>query len=149
MGDGDGMTPSAAQLRELKRTNLSYPKHLVDLPRECWPDMNRSPFLTGSVPVKVMRSRSFMLVVWREANDYFRLSVNRTEWDERQKRFRDDISWDDLQRLKAEAGFGDLCAVEVYPPDEHVVNVANMRHLFLTTELPFMWRRSNQSSVAA
>lgn len=45
-------------------------------------------------------------------------------------------------RLKAECGRGDKWAVELYPPDEAVVNVANIRHLWLLPEPPaFGWNR--------
>lgn len=144
------MKPTAAQLRELKRQNMAFPPHLVEIPRERWPDMSKSPYRSGSIVLACFRSRSFVVGVWLEPNGCTRLSVNRTEWDERQQRFRDDISWDELQRLKAEAGYADLCAVEVYPPDDDVVNVANMRHLFLLPALPaFMWRRAASKSEAA
>lgn len=144
------MKPTAAQLRELKRLNATYPANLVEIPAEQWPDLSKSPFQTGSTPVTAYRSRRFLVVVWLEPNGFVRLSINRTEWDERQRRFRDDIAWDDIQRLKAEAGYGDRCAVEVYPPDQHVVNVANMRHVFLVKDPPpFMWLRENEEAQAA
>lgn len=134
--------PNSAELRQLRRDNLKYPQQLVPIPRDQWPDPSQSPYNTGSVPLGLFRSRAFMVTLWLEPNGFTRLSVNRTDWDERAKRFRDDISWDDLQRLKAEAGFGDVCAIEVFPPDAHVVNVSNMRHLFLTAGAPpCMWRR--------
>jgi hypothetical protein len=144
------MKPTSAQLREMKRQNMLFPAHLVAIPREQWPDMREAPGGgTGSNVLACYRSRAFLLVVWLEPNGATRLSVNRTEWDERHGRFRDDISWDDLQRLKAEAGFADFCAVEVFPPDAHVVNVANMRHLFVLTTPPrFMWKRAVQSEAA-
>lgn len=69
-----------------------------------------------------------------------RLSINKTShngdtWD-------DNITWDELQKIKNECGYGDACAVEIFPPDESVVNVANMRHLWLLPEPPsFMWNR--------
>jgi hypothetical protein len=141
---------TSAQIRELKRVNARFPAHLVAIPREQWPDMSQSPFQSGSIPLGVFRSRAFALVVWQEPSGSVRLSINRTEWDERKQRFRDDISWDDLQRLKAEAGFGDMCALEVYPPDVHVVNVANMRHIFLVANPPpFMWVRQQSEAEAA
>lgn len=69
-----------------------------------------------------------------------RMSVNRTaltkdgNWDA-------DIGWEELQRLKAEAGYGNMDAVEIYPSDKDVVNVANMRHLWILSEpLAFAWR---------
>jgi hypothetical protein len=65
----------------------------------------------------------------------------RTEYDPDTCRPRDGIGWDDLQRLKGEAGYGEYCAVEIYPPDADVVNVANMRHLFILKSPPaMMWR---------
>lgn len=71
------------------------------------------------------------------------MSVCRTSM--RQGRWVDGISWDDLQRLKREAGYGESDAVEVYPADSDVVNVANMRHLWiLETPIRFAWR-SRQS----
>jgi hypothetical protein len=134
----------------MRRQNALFPVHLKAIPREQWPDITISPFESGSVPLAVFRSRAFVVVAWIEPSGFTRISVNRTEWDERKGRFRDDISWDDLQRLKAEAGFGDMCALEVYPPDAHVVNVANMRHLFLVSGEPaFMWKRATQSAEAA
>lgn len=134
------MKPTAAQLREMKRQNARFPAHLVTVPPEQWPDMSKSPHQSGSQVLAAYRSRAFLVAIWLEPNGFTRMSVNRSEWDERKGRFRDDISWDDLQRLKAEAGFGDMCAVEIYPPDEHVVNVANMRHIFLINGSPaFMW----------
>lgn len=137
------MKPTSAQLRQLRKDNLGYPPRLVDLPPEKIPPLANGPFNTGSVSLRVMRSRTHCVVLWQEPNGFHRLSVNRTEWDERQGRFRDDISWDDLQRLKEEAGYGAHCAVEVYPPDAAVVNVANMRHLFLLdSPPPFMWKAS-------
>ncbi len=89
------------------------------------------------------RSRAFLVQAFHEAGGIIRLSVNRTEWCERRKRWREDISWDDLQRLKAEAGYGDRWAVEVLPADGSVVDVANMRHIWLLPEAPaFAWKRA-------
>jgi hypothetical protein len=45
-------------------------------------------------------------------------------------------------QLKRECGRGDRDAVEVYPADRDIVNVANMRRLFFPPEpLAFKWRR--------
>lgn len=103
--------------------------------------MANSPIQTGSVAIAAYRSRTFVVIVWQELSGFQRLSINRTEWDEREGRFRGDIGWDDLQRLKSEAGFGDVSAVELYPPDDEVLNTVNLRHLFLLpSSPPFMWR---------
>lgn len=45
--------------------------------------------------------------------------------------------------IKRQLGYGDFDAVEVYPKDNDVVNVANIRHLFILNEpLPFIWRKN-------
>lgn len=141
------LNPTSEQLQELERNNARFPEHLVSVAQEHWPDMDGSPFQTGSVAIGAYRSNAFVVVVWQEPNGFTRLSVNRTDWDKDQGRFRDNIGWDDLQRLKAEAGYGDVSAVEIYPPDQHVVNTANMRHLFLLPiALPFMWLRETETA---
>jgi hypothetical protein len=141
-------TPTNEQIREWQSGNACFPERLVPVAREHWPDAKDSPF--GSTPVGAFRSRAFVVVVWSEPNGFTRLSVNRTDWDDSEGRFRGDIGWDDLQRLKAEAGYGDASAVELYPPDSQVVNTANLRHLFLLpSEPPFMWQLSNSLLEAA
>lgn len=45
------------------------------------------------------------------------------------------MSWEDLQKVKSDCGFGGWEAVEVYPRDSDVINTANARHLYLT-EVP-------------
>jgi hypothetical protein len=65
----------------------------------------------------------------------------------RRQRFVDGIAWEDLQRLKAEIGKGDYCAVEIYPRDRDLVNVANMRHLWLLPEVPgYCWSDDNHGN---
>jgi hypothetical protein len=131
------MKPTREQLRQLDRDNSTYPEELAEVPAASWPE--GLPDQRG-IRLKVWRSRQFLVQVFGEGR-VIRLSANRTEWDHKEKSWRADISWDDLQRLKNEAGYGEQCAVELYPPDSDVVNVANMRHLFLLDAPPFfMWR---------
>lgn len=141
------MKPSAAQIRQMKRDNLQWPVKLADVPRASWP---AEVFEDCAPRLQVMRSRTFLVQIFAEDGGMLRLSINRTEWDERQNRFREDIAWDDLQRLKAEAGFGDRLAVETFPPDRLIVNVANMRHLWVmpagAERLPFVWGGRKASS---
>lgn len=64
-----------------------------------------------------------------------RVTTQKDDW-------ADEITWDQLQRVKRECGFGEVDAVEVYPRDSDVVNVANIRHLWLMDEpVAFAWRR--------
>lgn len=132
------MKMNAMQIRALRKENLRWPEHLVEMPFADWPvtmasDPKRS---------RLLRSRTFCVQVFEEDDGVLRLSINRTEWDERTQRWREGITWDDLQRIKAEAGYADRCAVEVFPPEELVVNVANMRHLWLLVNVPaYVWKR--------
>ena len=68
------------------------------------------------------------------------MSIHRTDLNA-DGEWVDGIRWEELQRLKAECGFGDRDAVEVYPAEQDVVNVANFRHLWVMDEpLDFAWR---------
>lgn len=117
----------------LNRENLNYSEKLTVVT-----DVKLQNNTTNKI-LGVWRSRRFLVVLWQEENGNQRLSCQRTkmtvdgEWV-------DGITWDDLQRLKGEAGFGDRWAVEIFPPNYAVVNVANIRHLWLMTNPPgFGW----------
>lgn len=51
------------------------------------------------------------------------------------------LSWDELQEVKHQIGRGLRYAVEVYPPDQNVICVAAMRHLWLVPHdtVPWAW----------
>lgn len=133
------LKPTRKQLRELEKNNLQWPYHLVRVPEEKWPP--RLPWFQKH-PVEVWRSRDFLVQVFAESEEIERLSVCTTTFDA--GRWVDGIKWDDLQRIKRETGRAAMDAVEVYPADTDVANVANMRHLwvFKTTKLPFVWRKT-------
>jgi hypothetical protein len=126
-----------AQRRELAKNNAKLPRHLVFVEREFW-----SEAMLGSRTLQtVMRSREFLVQIFKEPSG-LRLSVNRTTLGDN-GRWLENITWDDLQDLKRQAGYGDAYAVEVYPPDEDVVNVASMRHLWIMEKpLPIGWRKA-------
>jgi hypothetical protein len=119
--------------RHLRNENHRWPAHLVKVPRASWPECMPARLF------EVWRSSGFLVQVFREPDDVVRLSIM-TTWVDDAGRSQDGISWDDLQRLKRECGFGDRDAVEVFPSDRDVVNVANMRHLWvLSSPLTFKW----------
>ena len=125
------------QRRQLARENAKQPKRLQEVPREQWP-WPSAPHL------RILRSRDFLVQIFEAPPPaVVRLTVCRTEING--ARWRDGISWDDLQRIKAECGYSLEHAVEVYPPDPDVVNDANMRHLWVLAEpIPFAWRKRPQ-----
>lgn len=121
------------QRRKLERENRKHPATLQEVPRHEWPNPD-------APQVRVLRSRDFLVQIWEEPlPTLVRLSVSRTTHNG--QRWDDGITWDELQRIKREAGYGNHDAVEVFPADRDVVNVANMRHLFVLADpLSFAWR---------
>lgn len=127
-----------AQRLELERQNAKMPRELRLIPREEWPlEHQRGPIL------RVWRSRDFLVQEYAEpAPVLVRLSVLRTTLDPKAGRWVDGITWDELQSIKAECGYSRHDALELYPPDSDVVNVANLRHLWVMRELQsFAWRK--------
>lgn len=121
--------------RFLKQENRKYPNTLIMLPRESWPENQRQ-----SKIMEVWRSSKFLVQVYYEADGIERLSIQTTRLKDNGE-FEDNIPWEVLQKLKKECGRGDKEAVEIFPCDKDVVNVANMRHLWiLTKKLDFTWR---------
>ena len=103
------------------------PSVLTPVPAHEWPHLSR-------MPAQIWRSNKYMAQLWNEPNRFYpdlkRLSVCRVKLNA-QGRWNDGIAWDELQAIKREVGFADWYAVEVYPPDQDVVNVANWRHLWM------------------
>jgi len=127
-----------AAVKYLKEKNKQYGDHLTYVAREDWP-ANSPPDL-----LLVMRSNAYLVQIHAAPSPAkVRLSIIRSSIIGNQ--WSDGIGWNDLQELKRQAGYGDALAVEVYPPAVDVVNVANMRHLWILDEdldLPFVWRRA-------
>lgn len=122
-----------AYLREM---SARYPAHLVPIPRSEWPTARE----WASLPVEVWRSRQFLVMLY-DQDGYERLSVCRAALAPGGADWAEGISWEDLQQVKAECGRWDCWVVEVFPPDAQIVNVANMRHLWILKEPPpYGWK---------
>jgi len=134
--------------RALKREQHQFVKQLAlsENLSEILPDELPSAFHNANnPPLKVWRSRKYLVQLFSESNenisDLVRLSVCRTKLGN-DGRWQDGLTWDELQGIKKEVGFGDWYGVEIYPPEKHIVNVANMRHLWLTQrQLSIGWGR--------
>jgi len=124
------------QRKTLRRGNAQWPAHMIPVDKSEWPAWAKE----GGSRIAVYRSFKFLAQVFSENDGIIRISVNRAEfvadgWGE-------NISWDELQQVKREVGYGDRFAVEVYPADKDIVNVANMRHLWvLQCPLSFGWTK--------
>lgn len=131
------------QRRLAKKENLKRPAVLTEMPRSEWP--------TGvleklrKIPIRVFVSQDYLVQEFEEENAT-RLSVNRTEM-QANGQWRENIEWEELQEIKRQIGYGDHYAIEVYPRDRDIVNVANMRHLWvLDKPLPIGWANGAVSS---
>ena len=128
--------------RAMARRVASWPKRLTEVPRDEWPV---GVVGAGRPPRIVFRSQDFIALVYDDTFDeqtYHRISVCRTTMKP-DGHYEDQITWEELMRVKNECGYGDEWATEVYPPDNEVVNVANMRHLWIKpwSPLPYGWRK--------
>lgn len=129
------MKTTRAQRQLLKKQNQQWPSVLTPVPLD--------KFL-GAPPniIEVWRSRDFLVQVFQEADNVIRLTVCRTMVGA--ESWLDGITFDELMQIKRECGRGNLDALEVYPADHDLVNVANMRHLWIVPGgVSFAWRNSD------
>lgn len=98
--------------------------------------------------IALWRSNRFLAQIYAKENGAQHFSINRMQIDTGTGRWLEGITWEELQRVKSEIGFGDRDAVEIYPPDQDVVNVANMRHIWLLDHpLRFAWRNDERKAA--
>ena len=112
--------------------SMSLSREMRELPRDEW------PLMPGweTTPLRVWLSTDYLAVLYEQrADGWLRLTVNRTRRDHRGN-WKDGITWDELQRVKNECLGEDAWCVENYPAQGDVVNVSNMRHLFVLPEPP-------------
>ena len=106
----------------------------TEIPKTEWPTVSPD-YLT-----RAWVNTDFLVQYFEEPNKPFRLSVNRTKRLPN-GRWKDGITWDELMDIQRALGLSSVCAIEIFPPDEDIVNVANMRHLWIIDKPDFMWIR--------
>jgi hypothetical protein len=127
--------------QHMKEENVLYPPTLEEVKPYLLPDVQVS-----KKPIRVLRSRTHLAQIFDEGNGILRMTINRA-WVADDGNWAEEIEWETLMRLKREAGYGDLDAVEIYPADKDVVNVAAMRHLWILPEpIPYAWRSQRQKA---
>jgi hypothetical protein len=135
---------NSKQIRRVQKAiwkeNEKFSEKFVELPISD----TQSQGSRGAKRIKVFRNNKFLAQIFQES-DSLRLSVNRTSIDNK-GRWQDGITWDELNFVKNNVGFADFDALEVYPAQKDLVNVANIRHLWIVTEgkLPFVWRNEDE-----
>ena len=108
-------------------------KDFKEVHKSEWPHNNNKALK------KVYLNGQFLVQEFHEEH-VIRLTINQTSRKGNNR--KDGITWDQLQEIKSKVGYADKCAVEVYPEDANVVNVSNMRHLFILPMRPdFAWTK--------
>lgn len=118
--------------------HLKLPKELTRLPDDQIPSI-----VTGHTkPFEIWMSDKYLVQLYREHAGIIRMSVCSTQLsNDGFGRWEDRLPWDVLQKIKADVGYKDFYAVEVYPPEAWVINVANFRHLWICPlPLDIGWR---------
>lgn len=121
-----------ASVRYLRAPMAHHTVAMAEIPRHKWPEV---PDVTP--PARVWMSKDYLAMLFVDGERH-RLSIQST-WYGQDGRAKDGMTWDELQMVK-EQTVGDVWAVEVYPTASAVVDVANMRHLWiLDAGPPFGW----------
>jgi hypothetical protein len=106
------------------------------------------PYPVPEKVFKIFRSTQFLVQLYHEEQNTVRLSINRVTFNKKTRRWDADISWEELQAIKNACGYADFDAIEIFPKQSDVVNVANMPHLWvLPTPHPLAWRNKKEEVV--
>lgn len=122
-----------------------HSRHMVEQPMDWLDEFLQDDEHPGpdAEPVRLWRSRDYQAMLYIDHDSGMkRLAITRVQFDKYTGEYRDGISWDSLQRIKNETVGEDTWAVECYPPERYLQNVANMRHLWILDEEPrFGWKQ--------
>lgn len=111
--------------------------YFIEVKSQDWPPVETNE---GEGRFKVFVNEHFLVQLFNEDNDIVRMTVNRLKV-KKSGHWEDGITWDELMQIKRTIGYGSSFGVEAYPEDLQVINVANMRHIFLLPEAPsWAWR---------
>ena len=76
----------------------------------------------------------FTVQVFAVADGVIRLAINQARMIPSERLFSDGIDWSTIHAIKAAVGFEAWTGVEIYPPQAHILNAVNARHLWLLPE---------------
>ena len=120
----------------MEKENQDYSCHFVQIA------VDRFIGTTRSTLISAWRNRYFLVQVYFYSENVQRMSVNRTCLMD-DGLWQDHITWDELQNIKNKIGYAQYDALEVYPREEDIVDVANVRHLWVLKKhtMDFIWRK--------
>ncbi len=120
--------------KALRMENRSWPDRMREVPMSDWTDGMKAmavSLTSTSAPMRAWRSNRFVAVLYDEGiKKPNRLSINRAVLSD-DGRYEGGITWDELMQVKRECGFEKVDALELFPSDATVVDVQNMRHLWI------------------
>jgi len=114
------------------------PFKLIEFPKGKWEHLNNGN--SNADVLRVFQCDRFLIQI-RRHGPTIRLCVNKVKFyrdakDPGELKWQDGITWDELQEIKNQCGYQDHWMCEYYPPQDQVVNVANIRHLWLMDKPP-------------
>lgn len=141
MADGESVMNRATRRhpkfrKEFAAEQAKQPNRLTPIPKEKWPECQGE-----AIPIEAWRSKRFLVVLYVEPGDHIRMTINFCALG-KSGGWQDGLFWEEIQQIKREIGRGEQWAVEIFPADSDLVNVANMRHIWLLDEPPlYGWRK--------
>lgn len=127
---------------DIEKENNRWPEELVNVTEYDWEGKDKN---IARGLIEAWRSKGFYLFVYKNEDGSERLEVHRTTPDLKRQRWKDGITWDELQGLKRQCGRGAKMAIEVYPSDNDIIDVGNLRHLWIVGDgLPFIWAKQKK-----
>ena len=137
--------------RSQRRAVAAYAREAAAKRPACLTQMSRDRIIEtypnlAHAPTNVWESRKYLVQLFDEQCfqriDTRRMTVSRVTLGD-DGHWEENLQWEELQDIKREIGFGDWYGVEIFPRDRDVVNVANMRHIWLlAVPLSIGWFRS-------
>lgn len=114
---------------------MSKLKAFRQLPKARWPT-ERQP---GNLKA-VWISKDYLVQIYEETENVIRLSINCVKL--KGSKWVDSITWDTMQAIKDAVGFENFWAVEVFPMQQELLNLANIRYLFVSPKKPrYAWSK--------
>jgi hypothetical protein len=123
-----------------------YRETLTEIPREDWRELRREDWRElrpNPSRLKMFASKHFMVHVMAVSDGIVRLAVSRNCFNEKGDDYAENITWDELLEIKRQVGMADKYAIEIYPPEQDIVNLSNHRHLWvLDKPLDIGWKKN-------
>ena len=108
---------------------------MEEVPRSKWEHLNLG--IPEADAFRVFKSDRFLVQI-RRHNYAVRLCVCKCKFKKFGQgiEYADGITWDELQEIKNQCGYENSWLCEYYPPKDKLINVANIRHLWVMDKDP-------------